>query len=328
MRTLIFLLLSSLKWRKLATTGGTMLLSLGVYAMVWGWRYAAGIIILLFVHEMGHYIAARQCGLNVGAPTFIPFVGAWIELKDQPHDAEVEAYVAMAGPLVGSIGAVAVYLAGRQLDSNLMLAIAYADLFLNLINLLPVSPLDGGRITAIISPRIWLIGAPLPWWPSCSGGRAGADPDRHHRDPAADAGVALRPAGAGEHRLLRRRDADQARIRRGVSGADRLPRHHDLRAARDAEQRGAARLVRTVPTLRVSHAKRGRLCAAPVDWFYLSARLRGDDRHDPVRAGIDDEDFLAHLDVLVAAILRGKFDDASRQAVEVNRLRHRLADRH
>jgi len=160
-RTILFLLLSSLKWGKLAMTGGTMLLSLAVYASIWGWRYAAGFLVLLLVHEMGHYFAARQCGLNVGAPTFIPFVGAWIELKDQPHDAEIEAYVAMAGPLVGTIGALAVYLAGRTLDSNLMLAIAYAGLFLNLFNLLPISPLDGGRITAIISPRIWLIGAPL-----------------------------------------------------------------------------------------------------------------------------------------------------------------------
>ena len=97
MRTLLFLLLSSLKWGKLATTGGTMLLSLAVYATIWGWRYAAGFVALLLVHEMGHYVAARQCGLDVGAPTFIPFVGAWIALKDQPHDAEVEAYVAMAG---------------------------------------------------------------------------------------------------------------------------------------------------------------------------------------------------------------------------------------
>jgi Zn-dependent protease len=160
-RTLVFLLLSSLKWGKLATTGGTMLLSLAVYATIWGWRYAAGFVALLLVHEMGHYVAARQCGLDVGAPTFIPFVGAWIALKDQPHDAEVEAYVAMAGPLIGTIGALAVYLAGRQLDSNIMLAIAYAGLFLNLFNLLPISPLDGGRITAIISPRIWLIGAPI-----------------------------------------------------------------------------------------------------------------------------------------------------------------------
>jgi Zn-dependent protease len=158
---LVFLLLAGLKWGKLATTGGTMLLSLGVYAMVWGWPYAAGIVVLLFTHEMGHYVAARQRGLNVGAPTFIPFLGAWIALKDQPLDVETEAYVAMAGPLVGTVAAVAVYLWGRSTDNSLLLAIAYAGLFLNLFNLLPISPLDGGRITAIISPRVWLLGAPM-----------------------------------------------------------------------------------------------------------------------------------------------------------------------
>jgi Zn-dependent protease len=158
---LLFLLLSGLKWGTLLKSGGTMLLALGVYATIWGWPYAAGFIALLFAHEMGHFVAARQCGLNVGAPTFIPFVGAWIELKDQPHDAATEAYVAMAGPLVGTVAAVAVYLWGRASDSNLLLAIAYAGLFLNLFNLIPVSPFDGGRITAIISPRVWLIGAPV-----------------------------------------------------------------------------------------------------------------------------------------------------------------------
>src|SRR5215831_1195148 len=158
---LLLLLLAGLKWGKLATTGGTMLLSLAVYATIWGWPYAAGFIALMFAHEMGHYMAARQCGLNVGAPTFIPFVGAWINLKDQPHDVRIEAYVAVAGPLVGTIAAVAVYLWGRSTDSALLLAIAYAGLFLNLFNLLPVSPLDGGRITAIISPRVWLLGAPI-----------------------------------------------------------------------------------------------------------------------------------------------------------------------
>jgi len=158
---LLLLLLAGLKWGKLATTGGTMLLSLAVYATIWGWPYAAGFIALMFAHEMGHYVAARQCGLNVGAPTFIPFVGAWINLKDQPHDVRIEAYVAVAGPLVGTIAAVAVYLWGRSTDNALLLAIAYAGLFLNLFNLLPISPLDGGRITAIISPRVWLIGAPV-----------------------------------------------------------------------------------------------------------------------------------------------------------------------
>ena len=160
-KTLLLLLFSGLKWGKLATTGGTMLLSLVVYAGIWGWPYAAGFIALLFVHEMGHYVAARQRGLDVGAPTFIPFVGAWIALKEMPHDVETEAYVAMGGPLVGTVGAVLCYLVGRNTDTSVLIAIAYAGLFLNLFNLLPVSPLDGGRITAIISPRVWLVGAPL-----------------------------------------------------------------------------------------------------------------------------------------------------------------------
>jgi Zn-dependent protease len=85
MKALFFILFSGLKWGKIATSGGSMLLSLVVYATIWGWRYAAGFIALLFAHEMGHYVAARQRGLNVGAPTFIPFVGAWIALKDQPR---------------------------------------------------------------------------------------------------------------------------------------------------------------------------------------------------------------------------------------------------
>jgi Zn-dependent protease len=158
---LLLLGLSAFKFSKLAVTGGTMLISLAIYATIWGWRYAAGFIGLMFVHELGHYIAARQRGLAVGVPTFIPFVGAWIALKDKPLDVKTEAYVAMAGPLVGTVGAAVVYLWARSSDNPLLLAIAYAGLFLNLFNLLPVSPLDGGRITAIISPRIWLIGAPL-----------------------------------------------------------------------------------------------------------------------------------------------------------------------
>lgn len=161
MKTLFLLLFSSLKWGKLATSGGTMLLSLAVYATIWGWRYAAGFIALLFAHEMGHYFAARQRGLDVGAPAFIPFVGAWIALKDKPIDVETEAYVAIAGPVVGTVAALAVYLWARSEDSGLLLAISYAGLFLNLFNLLPISPLDGGRVTAVLSPRIWFVGVPI-----------------------------------------------------------------------------------------------------------------------------------------------------------------------
>ena len=107
MLKLLALLLSGAKLGKLLTTGGTMLISLVVYAWLYGWRYAAGFIALLFVHEMGHFIAARHKGLNVGLPTFIPFVGAWVELKDMPHDAQTEAFVGLAGPLLGTVGATA-----------------------------------------------------------------------------------------------------------------------------------------------------------------------------------------------------------------------------
>jgi len=157
----LLLLLGKLKLLKALTTGGTMILSVFAYSLFFGWEYAAGLVLLIFVHEMGHYIAARKRGLDVGAPTFIPFVGAWIELKKMPHNAEIEAYIGFAGPLVGSIGALACYFAARELDSQLLLALAYSGFMINLFNLIPVSPLDGGRITAVLSPRIWLLGIPV-----------------------------------------------------------------------------------------------------------------------------------------------------------------------
>lgn len=160
---LLLLLFSGLKFGKLLTTGGTMLLSVAVYAFVYGWRYAVGFVALLFVHEMGHYLAARQRGLDVGVPTFIPFVGAWIELKQMPHDAETEAYVGLAGPLLGTVGALVCYFVARGEGSsaNWLLAVAYGGFFLNLFNLIPLSPLDGGRITAVLSPKLWLLGVPV-----------------------------------------------------------------------------------------------------------------------------------------------------------------------
>ncbi len=157
----LLLLLSTLKFGKLLTVGGTMALSVLAYSLVWGWRYAVGFVALIFVHEMGHYIAARQRGLNVGVPTFIPFVGAWIALKDKPLDAETEAYIGYAGPLVGTIGALACYFYARYTGEKLFYALAYAGFFINLFNLIPLSPFDGGRITAVLSPRIWLLGVPV-----------------------------------------------------------------------------------------------------------------------------------------------------------------------
>jgi Zn-dependent protease len=158
---LLLLLLTSLKLGKVLISVGSMLLTIWIYATIYGLPFAAGFVGMIFVHEMGHFIAARQKGLAVGLPTFIPFVGAWINLKDQPMDAETEAYIAYAGPFVGTVAAFAAYFIGRDQGSELWMALAYAGFMINLFNLIPVSPLDGGRITQVLSPRIWLIGAPM-----------------------------------------------------------------------------------------------------------------------------------------------------------------------
>jgi Zn-dependent protease len=156
---------------KIATSGGSMLLSVFLYSLVFGWGYAVGFIVLLFCHEFGHYLAARQRGLAVGLPTFIPFVGAWVDIKDGFRDAETEAYVGIAGPAIGTLSALACLALGNLLDSDLMRAVAYSGFILNLFNLIPLSPLDGGRITSIVSPHVWLVGIPALvalffYWPS------------------------------------------------------------------------------------------------------------------------------------------------------------------
>jgi Zn-dependent protease len=161
MLKLLLLALKAAKFGPLLKTGGTMIISVFAYSLLFGWRYAAGFVVLIFVHELGHYLSAKHAGLNVGTPTFIPFVGAWIELKDQPMDARVEAKIALAGPVAGTLGALACYYVASSESSQLLLALAYAGFMLNLWNLLPINPLDGGRIVGLLSPRIWLVGLPL-----------------------------------------------------------------------------------------------------------------------------------------------------------------------
>lgn len=158
---LLAILFGFFKFGKFFKLGGTMLLSIVSYAFIFGWSYGIGFVLLIFVHEMGHYIAARQRGLDVGVPVFIPFVGAWIELKKMPHDAETEAYIGLAGPFLGTVGALACYYMGRSMGSNLLLALSYSGFFLNLFNLIPLPPFDGGRVTAVLSPRLWLLGLPI-----------------------------------------------------------------------------------------------------------------------------------------------------------------------
>jgi Zn-dependent protease len=155
------LAMAAAKAGKVGLTAGTMIISIWAYSLLFGWPYAAGFVLLISIHEMGHFLAARQRGLNVGAPTFIPFFGAWVALKDKPMNAETEAYVGLAGPVAGTLASVACFVAGLLLSSSLLIALSYAGLFLNLLNLVPVSPFDGGRVTAVLSPKLWFIGAPI-----------------------------------------------------------------------------------------------------------------------------------------------------------------------
>lgn len=139
-------------------TGATMVLSIGAYALMWPWQFAVGFVLLIFVHECGHLIAARQCDLKVSAPMFIPFMGAFIALKDQPANARIEAEVGMGGPLLGAIGAAICELIYLGTGNPLFRALAYSGFFLNLFNLAPVGFLDGGRIVTALSPWLWIVG--------------------------------------------------------------------------------------------------------------------------------------------------------------------------
>ena len=143
----------------LLKTGGTMLLSVWAYALAWGWMFALGFVLLIFVHECGHLLVARFFGLNVGAPVFIPFMGALIALKDAPKDAWMEAWVGIGGPLLGTVGAAVCELIFILSGNPLFRALAYTGFFLNLFNLAPIGFLDGGRIVTALSPWLWLVGA-------------------------------------------------------------------------------------------------------------------------------------------------------------------------
>jgi Zn-dependent protease len=139
-------------------TGGTMIISMWAYAMLWGWRFAVGFVLLIFVHECGHLLVARRLGLKVGAPMFIPFVGALIALKEMPRNAWIEAQVGIGGPLLGTVGAAFCYVLYAATGNPMYGGLAYTGFFINLFNLAPFGFLDGGRIVTALSPWLWLVG--------------------------------------------------------------------------------------------------------------------------------------------------------------------------
>jgi len=139
-------------------TGGSMLVMIWVYAMFWGVWFAVGFVLLIFVHECGHLIAAKRIGLKVGAPVFIPFMGALIALKEAPRNAWIESQVGIGGPLLGTVGAFVCELIYFATGNMMFRSLAYTGFFLNLFNLMPVGFLDGGRIITALSPWLWILG--------------------------------------------------------------------------------------------------------------------------------------------------------------------------
>jgi len=153
------ILLLALTKIKYFGTAASSLVSIGAYALLWSWRFAVLAVALLFVHELGHVVALRREGIPASAPMFIPFLGAYVALKRMPHDAWTEAKVGLAGPLFGLASSVVVLAAAISLDSDLLRGAAYFGFFINLFNLIPLTPLDGGRAAAAIHPYVWLAGA-------------------------------------------------------------------------------------------------------------------------------------------------------------------------
>jgi Zn-dependent protease len=143
---------------KILTTSATMLVSIVAYSFIWGWKFAAGFVLLLLVHEMGHVIQLRREGIEASAPMFIPFLGAAVMTKSLGDDATAEARVGLAGPVLGTLGSLALLPIAISTQNDFWYALVFTGLFLNLFNLLPVVPLDGGRAMAALSPRFWFVG--------------------------------------------------------------------------------------------------------------------------------------------------------------------------
>jgi len=165
---IVVALLAALKWgkalllllpkAKVLTTSASMLVSVAAYALIWGWRFAVGFVALLFIHEMGHYIQLRREGVKPSGMLFIPFLGAAVGARSLGGSALAEARVGLAGPLLGSLATAALLPIASATDDDFWRALAFTGFFLNLFNLLPVVPLDGGRAMAAMAPWMWFVG--------------------------------------------------------------------------------------------------------------------------------------------------------------------------
>ncbi|HEX3595315.1 MAG TPA: site-2 protease family protein [Polyangiaceae bacterium] len=154
----LLFLVKGLQFGKVLLTMGSMFVMIWVEARYYGWWYGVGFVLLIFIHEMGHAFAIRRAGLAAGLPVFIPFVGAFISLRDQPRSPREEATIALAGPVAGAAASALCALVYLLTTQRLFLALAYGGFFLNLFNMIPISPLDGGRAASVFSRKAWWIG--------------------------------------------------------------------------------------------------------------------------------------------------------------------------
>jgi Zn-dependent protease len=152
------LLLVALPKLKLFSTSASMLVSIAAYQLIFGWLFSIGFVLLLLLHELGHVFQLRREGIKASAPMFIPFMGAVISAKSMGDDAAAEARVGLAGPILGSIATLVPLGIWLATGSDFWRALAFIGFFLNLFNLVPVLPLDGGRAMAALSPWVWLVG--------------------------------------------------------------------------------------------------------------------------------------------------------------------------
>ena len=136
----------------------SMFVSIVAYSLLFGWSFAVGLVLLILVHEMGHVFELRRQGVPASLPLFIPFMGAFVNMKAAPRSAYQEALSGLAGPLVGTAGSAVVAFWANATGSKFLMALAFFGFFVNLFNLLPVLPLDGGRAVAALHPVLWLVG--------------------------------------------------------------------------------------------------------------------------------------------------------------------------
>ncbi len=157
----LLVLLKALPAGKLLLTSVSMVAMVAFEAQRSGLWFGVGFVLLILVHELGHGYAMKRSGVEAGWPIFIPFFGAMISMKGVPQDRAQEAEIAYGGPVAGTAASLAVAALGVLVESRLLIALAYTGFFLNLFNLTPISPLDGGRVAQAFSKKAWIVGAVL-----------------------------------------------------------------------------------------------------------------------------------------------------------------------